>query len=59
MSAADLLRETSLDNATLRALQKRGLIELREEAVQRDPPCRRAVRRDDKPDVERRAGRSR
>ena len=35
--AADLLRQTSLDNTTLRALQKRGLIELRSEAVQRDP----------------------
>ena len=35
--AADLLRQTSLDNQTLRALAKRGLIELREEAVQRDP----------------------
>ncbi len=35
--AADLLRETSLDNATLRGLQKRGLIELRAEAVTRDP----------------------
>lgn len=37
IAAADLLRQTSLDNATLRALQKRGLIELTEEAVQRDP----------------------
>ena len=35
--AADLLRQTSLDNQTLRALAKRGLIELREEAVERDP----------------------
>ncbi len=35
--AADLLRETSLDNQTLRALQKRGLVDLREQAVQRDP----------------------
>ena len=35
--AADLLRQTSLDNQTLRALQKRGLVELREEAVARDP----------------------
>ena len=35
--AADLLRQTSLDNTTLRALQKRGLIELRSEAVPRDP----------------------
>src|SRR5205807_10165296 len=37
MPAAQLLRETSLDNQTLRALAKRGLIELREEAVERDP----------------------
>jgi primosomal protein N' (replication factor Y) len=37
MPAADLLRQTSLDNQTLRALEKRGLVELREEAVQRDP----------------------
>jgi primosomal protein N' (replication factor Y) (superfamily II helicase) len=35
--AAQLLRNTSLDNQTLRALAKRGLIELREEAVERDP----------------------
>ncbi|HMJ06352.1 MAG TPA: primosomal protein N', partial [Chthoniobacterales bacterium] len=35
--AADLLREVSLDNATLRGLQKRGLVELRAEAVPRDP----------------------
>ncbi len=35
--AADLLRETSLDNQTLRALEKRGFIVLREEAVARDP----------------------
>ena len=35
--AADLLRQTSLDNHTLRALVKRGLAELREEAVVRDP----------------------
>lgn len=35
--AAELLRRTSLDNQTLRALAKRGFIELREEAVQRDP----------------------
>ena len=34
---ADLLRRTSLDNQTLRALVKRGLAELREEAVVRDP----------------------
>jgi primosomal protein N' (replication factor Y) len=36
-AAADLLRETSLDNQTLRALEKRGFVELREEAVERDP----------------------
>ena len=35
--AADLLRRTSLDNQTLRALVKRGLAELRTEAVARDP----------------------
>jgi primosomal protein N' (replication factor Y) (superfamily II helicase) len=35
--AAQLLRQTSLDNQTLRALAKRGLAELREEAVVRDP----------------------
>src|SRR4029453_666719 len=34
---AELLRQTSLDNQTLRALVKRGLVELREEAVVRDP----------------------
>ncbi|MEY2555136.1 MAG: hypothetical protein QOF93_280, partial [Verrucomicrobiota bacterium] len=37
MPAAQLLRKTSLDNQTLRALAKRGLIELHEEAVERDP----------------------
>src|SRR5437899_2729620 len=37
MPAAELLRKTSFDNQTLRALVKRGLIELREEAVERDP----------------------
>src|SRR5881398_2492870 len=37
MRAAQLLRQTSFDNQTLRALAKRGLIELREEAVERDP----------------------
>src|SRR5436309_439714 len=37
MRAAQLLRQTSLDNQTLRALAKRGLAELREEAVVRDP----------------------
>src|SRR5438445_6754494 len=35
--AAQLLRQTSLDNQTLRALVRRGLAELREEAVVRDP----------------------
>src|ERR1700726_2828226 len=35
--AAQLLRKTSLDNQTLRALAKRGLVELREEALERDP----------------------
>src|SRR5260370_27289866 len=35
--AADLLRQTSLDNQTLRALVKRGLAELREEEVGGDP----------------------
>src|SRR5213592_1911660 len=37
MRAAELLRQTSLDNQTLRALVKRGLAKLREEAVVRDP----------------------
>src|SRR5467141_610731 len=37
MRAAELLRQTSLDNQTLRALVKRGLAELHEEAVVRDP----------------------
>ncbi len=35
--AAKLLRTTSLDNQALRSLAKRGLIDLREEAVERDP----------------------
>jgi primosomal protein N' (replication factor Y) (superfamily II helicase) len=35
--AADLLRRTSLDNQTLRALEKRGFVLLREQAVTRDP----------------------
>jgi len=35
--ASHLLRQTSLDNQTLRKLEKRGLVELREEAVARDP----------------------
>jgi len=34
---SQILRQTSLDNQTLRALVKRGLAELREEAVVRDP----------------------
>jgi primosomal protein N' (replication factor Y) (superfamily II helicase) len=37
IAASQLLRKTSLDNQTLRALAKRGLVELREEAVERDP----------------------
>ena len=37
---AELLRQTSLDNQTLRALDKRGFVELREEAVARDPHAR-------------------
>src|SRR5438477_1988990 len=37
MPAAQLLRKNSFDNQTLRALAKRGLIELRDEAVERDP----------------------
>jgi primosomal protein N' (replication factor Y) len=36
-AVADLLRQTSLDNQTLRALEKRGFVTLREEAVARDP----------------------
>src|SRR5215471_1196003 len=35
--ASELLRQTSLDNQTLRALVKRGLAELRDQAVERDP----------------------
>ncbi len=35
--AADLLRQTALDNAALRALVRRGFIELHEQAVERDP----------------------
>src|SRR6266516_3619980 len=35
--AADLLRQTSFDNHTLRALVKRGLAELRAEAIFRNP----------------------
>ncbi|MEO7723187.1 MAG: primosomal protein N', partial [Chthoniobacterales bacterium] len=35
--AAELLRQTSLDNGTLRALVRRGFAELREQAVARDP----------------------
>ncbi|HEX4639999.1 MAG TPA: DEAD/DEAH box helicase family protein, partial [Chthoniobacterales bacterium] len=37
IAAAELLRQTSLDNQTLRALEKRGFVVLREEAVTRDP----------------------
>jgi primosomal protein N' (replication factor Y) (superfamily II helicase) len=37
ISAAQLLRKMSLDNQTLRALVKRGLVELRKQAVARDP----------------------
>jgi primosomal protein N' (replication factor Y) len=37
MLATELLRKTSLDNRTLRALAKRGLVELREGDVPRDP----------------------
>ncbi len=37
IAVADLLRQTSLDNQTLRALEKRGFVTLREEAVARDP----------------------
>ena len=37
LPAADLLRQTSLDNSTLRALVRRGLIELRAQAIGRDP----------------------
>jgi primosomal protein N' (replication factor Y) len=35
--ASELLRKISLGNQTLRALAKRGLVELREQAVERDP----------------------
>lgn len=35
--AAEILRDTSLDNSTLRALVRRGFVELREQAVARDP----------------------
>ncbi|MFN2623274.1 MAG: primosomal protein N' [Chthoniobacterales bacterium] len=37
IAAAELLRQTSLDNQTLRALEKRGFVILREQAVARDP----------------------
>jgi primosomal protein N' (replication factor Y) len=37
ISSAELLRRTSLDQSTLRALVRRGWIELRPEAVARDP----------------------
>ena len=35
--ATQLLRRTSLDNQTLRSLAKRGLVDIREEAIERDP----------------------
>src|SRR5262249_37368911 len=35
--ATELLRQTSLDNQTLRALVKRGLVAMQEQAVERDP----------------------
>jgi len=35
--AADLLRQVAMDNQTLRALAKRGLVELRDEPIARDP----------------------
>ena len=35
--ASELLRKTALDNQTLRALEKRGFVELKEAAVSRDP----------------------
>ena len=37
IAAAALLRQTSLDNGTLRALVRRGFAKLREQAVARDP----------------------
>ncbi len=37
IAAAELLRATSLDNSTLRALVKRGFAQLAEQAVPRDP----------------------
>ncbi|MEY2550491.1 MAG: hypothetical protein QOG12_635 [Verrucomicrobiota bacterium] len=37
VAAAELLRQTALDNQTLRALEKRGFVSLREQAVARDP----------------------
>ena len=37
IAAAELLRVTSLDNSTLRALVKRGFARVAEQAVQRDP----------------------
>jgi primosomal protein N' (replication factor Y) len=37
ISSVELLRQTSLDHSTLRALVRRGWIELRAEAVPRDP----------------------
>ncbi len=38
--AAELLRKTALDNQTLRAIERRGFIELKEAAVSRDPHAR-------------------
>jgi len=37
IAATELLRQTSLDNQTLRALEKRGFVLLRETAMARDP----------------------
>ena len=37
IAATEFLRQNSFDNATLRALVKRGLVQLREERVERDP----------------------
>src|SRR5437868_7191676 len=37
IAAAELLRQVAMDNQTLRALAKRGLVELREQPIVRDP----------------------
>lgn len=37
IAAADLLRQIAMDSQTLRALAKRGLVELREQPIARDP----------------------